>query len=82
MGQMLSECIAMYRAAAIITEKAQVGHLLQSAYVKFMVFNLEHMAREEDILNPILWRYLTDAELQVVTQHSLERQRSIELCES
>jgi hypothetical protein len=64
LGQMLGECIAMYRAAAIITEKAQVGRLLKSAYLKFMVFNLEQMAREEDVLNPILWRYLTDAELK------------------
>ncbi|HTD94104.1 MAG TPA: hypothetical protein VK644_09845 [Chitinophagaceae bacterium] len=70
LGQMLSECIVMYRAAAIITEKAQVGRLLKSAYVKFMMFNVEHMAREEDVLNPIAWRYLTDEELKNVNRES------------
>jgi hypothetical protein len=66
LSQMLGECVSMYGAAAIITEKAQVGKLLQGAYMKFMVFNLEHMGREEEILNPILWRYLTDEELHKV----------------
>jgi hypothetical protein len=31
------------------------------------VFNLEHMAKEEDVLNKILWRYYTDAELMAIT---------------
>jgi len=28
-----------------------------------MVFNLEHMAKEESILNKILWRYYSDEEI-------------------
>ena len=33
-----------------------------------MVFNLEHMAKEEDVLNKILWRYYTDPELMAITR--------------
>lgn len=40
---------------------------LSRAFVQFMVFNLEHMAREEEVINTILWRYYTDAELHEMT---------------
>ena len=33
-----------------------------------MLFNIEHMAKEEYVLNPILWRYYTDAELMAIKQ--------------
>jgi hypothetical protein len=33
-----------------------------------MVFNLEHMAKEETIINKLLWRYYTDGHLHALTQ--------------
>ena len=68
LGQLLAESITYYRASAIITEKAEAGKQIHTSFVKFMVFNLEHMAKEEDILNRILWRYYSDAELMGITQ--------------
>jgi hypothetical protein len=33
-----------------------------------MVFNLEHMGKEEEIINRILWRYYTDADLMAISR--------------
>jgi iron-sulfur cluster repair protein YtfE (RIC family) len=68
LGQLLEESLALYQNAAIITEKAEAGKQIQSAFIKFMVFNIEHMAKEEDVINPILWRYNTDSEIMAITQ--------------
>jgi len=40
---------------------------LNTALMEFIVFNLEHMSREEDIINGILWRYYSDEELHGIT---------------
>lgn len=68
LGQLLSESITNYKNAGVITEKAEAGRQVHNAFVKFMAFNLEHMAKEEDLLNKILWRYYTDADLAAITQ--------------
>jgi hypothetical protein len=38
--------------------------------MQFMIFNLEHMAKEESILNKILWRYYSDDEI-IHIQHKI-----------
>lgn len=68
LGQLLTSSLALYRGAAVITDKAEAGKQVQSAFLKFLVFNLEHMAKEEDILNKILWRYYSDEELKAITE--------------
>ena len=68
LGLLLDESIKLYRNADVITDKADAGRQIQSAFMKFMVFNLEHMAKEEDVINRILWRYYSDAELHEITQ--------------
>jgi hypothetical protein len=68
LGKTLAESIICYHAAPVITEKAEAAKEVQVGFVKFMVFNLEHMAKEEDVLNKILWRYYTDAELMAITR--------------
>ena len=68
LGQLLEESISLYKNSPVITEKAEAGKLVHSAFVKFMVFNLEHMAKEEDVLNRLLWRHYSDAELMAITQ--------------
>lgn len=68
LGQQLTDAIELCRNAPIITEKAQAARVMQSSFEKFMAFNLEHMAKEEDILNRILWRYYTDEELIEMTR--------------
>jgi Hemerythrin HHE cation binding domain len=68
LGELLTASISLYSYAAVITEKGEAGRQIHSAYVKFMVFNLEHMRKEEEIINPLLWRYYTDADLMAITQ--------------
>ncbi len=36
---------------------------LMHAFNAFMTFNIEHMAKEESVLNDRLWRYYSDAEI-------------------
>jgi hypothetical protein len=68
LGSQLNAALAAYRHAAVITDKAEAGREIQLAFSRFLIFNLEHMAKEEDIINQILWRHYTDAELAAVTQ--------------
>jgi len=68
LGKQLVDAIDTCKAAPVITEKAQAAIGIQRAFEKFMAFNLEHMAREEEILNRILWRHYTDEELLAITR--------------
>jgi hypothetical protein len=68
LGKLLAESIMRCKDAPVITEKVEAAKEVQTNFVKFMVFNLEHMAKEEEILNRILWRYYTDAELMAMTR--------------
>lgn len=73
LGELLANAISVYETAAVITEKAEAGRQVQSAFSKFMIFNLEHMAKEEDVINPILWRHYSDGELMGITQDIISR---------
>lgn len=67
LSEALLGTISLYKSAPVITEKIVAAKAIHAAYVKFMVFNLEHMAKEEEVLNPLLWRYYTDSELKAIT---------------
>ncbi|MDB5251057.1 MAG: hypothetical protein JWP27_226 [Flaviaesturariibacter sp.] len=41
-------------------QKILAGQQLTRSFMAFTVFNLEHMAKEEDLVNTILWRYYSD----------------------
>lgn len=71
LGKLLDNAIGSYKEAGVITAKAEAGRQVQLAFSKFMIFNLEHMMKEEELINPILWRHYSDAELQAVTQQIL-----------
>lgn len=68
LGEALAAALATYEAAPVITEKAALAPLIAQSFTRFMVFNLEHMAQEEDLLNKILWRYYSDNELTGITR--------------
>jgi hemerythrin superfamily protein len=68
LGKLLAASMDLYKNAEIITEKAEAGRQVHAAFSKFLLFNIEHMGKEEDVLNPILWRYYTDAELMKITE--------------
>jgi Hemerythrin HHE cation binding domain len=47
--------------------KREIGTAISNAVFEFMLFNLEHMKKEEDVLNKLLWRYYTDEVLHGIT---------------
>ena len=46
--------------------RPEMANVLYKTFVQFMVFNLEHMSKEENILNNILWRYYSDEEILAI----------------
>ena len=66
LGKELNNCIENLENSQSLLEKIIAGKELTKAFVGFMVFNLEHMAKEEDILNKLLWRYYSDDEIKQI----------------
>ena len=66
LGMELNKAVEKLSTGTTSTEKVFVGRELTECFVRFMVFNLEHMAKEEDIINKILWRYYSDDEIKAV----------------
>ena len=51
--------------------RTEMANELTKTFVHFMVFNLEHMSKEENILNKILWRYYSDDEILAIQKKIL-----------
>jgi iron-sulfur cluster repair protein YtfE (RIC family) len=68
LSEKLNSAIIAYRAAPTINEKIAASRQIHIAFTKFLVFNIEHMAKEEEVLNPLLWRYYSDKDLLELTQ--------------
>jgi hypothetical protein len=64
LGQRLTGLMNAWQHAVSTVERTQVGLAIHTAYVEFMVFNLTHMAKEEDIINAALWKHYSDAQIQ------------------
>jgi len=62
------------QVAATDQDKNTWGTVLRPVFVDFVVFNLTHMAKEEEVLNKLLWRYYSDEDLQGITQQILAYQ--------
>ena len=59
----LKNLINIYRNVNFTAELIAMGSAISKAFVEFMVFNLEHMAKEEMLLNPAMWEHYTDEQL-------------------
>jgi hypothetical protein len=68
LAQRLKELMFVYNHSLEDETRIQTGMILNIAFVEMVVYNLQHMAREEDIVNRLLWRYYTDIELKQLTQ--------------
>jgi hypothetical protein len=58
--------INIYSSLKADEERIQLGSALRKAFVDFLAFNLVHMAKEEDIINNLLWRYYTDDQIRAI----------------
>jgi hypothetical protein len=68
----LKHLLNIFRTAENDPDKLMCGSAIAKAFVEFMVFNLEHMAREELIINEVLWKEYTDGEIQFLTRKITE----------
>lgn len=68
LGQRLGGLLTVLAKAVGEESKLEAGAAINKAFVEFMVFNLEHMAKEEDIINKALWKHYSDHELHGLTQ--------------
>jgi hypothetical protein len=64
----LRNLLNIYRHLNFSEERIACGSAIAKAFVEFMVFNLEHMAKEELKLLPVLWENYTDAQLMAINQ--------------
>jgi hypothetical protein len=74
LGQQLQNGIDKVTASKGMLAHIVSGRELTEAFIEFMVFNLKHMAKEEDIINKVLWRYYSDDDIRLIamriTQHT------------
>jgi hemerythrin-like domain-containing protein len=66
LGSQLNDAVKKVLDSDTESQKTTSGRELTESFVRFMVFNLNHMAKEEDIINKILWRYYSDDEIKAV----------------
>ena len=71
LGEHLQKWVTAFEYAVAPSAKQSIGDELVKSFIGFMVFNLRHMAKEEQVINPLLWRYYTDEELHAITQKIL-----------
>jgi len=59
----LKNLLNIYRNVNFTAEMIAMGSAISKAFVEFMIFNLEHMAKEEMLLNSVMWQHYTDEQL-------------------
>jgi len=62
----LRTLVNIYGSLTTDEERIQLGSALRKAFVDFLAFNLVHMAKEEDIINNLLWRYYSDDQIRAI----------------
>jgi hypothetical protein len=60
-----------FKQAVSDDEKVNAGNAISDAFVEFIVFNLKNMAKEENVLNELLWNYFTDEQLKNIAQETM-----------
>ena len=70
----LRTLVKIYDSLQTDEEKIQLGSAMRKAFVDFLSFNLVHMAKEEDIINNLLWRYYTDQQIQAIERRIIANQ--------
>ena len=68
LSEKLRGLLTVYNHAVKTEVKIETGQAINHAFTGFMIFNLEHMAKEETVLNKVLWRYYSDAEIMDISK--------------
>lgn len=72
LGNRLKHLVNIIGAARKDEEKIICGSAISKAFVQFMIFNLEHIAKEEIFINQALWKHYTDEQLILANQKLVE----------
>lgn len=64
----LQKCLAHFTETNTTVQNQAAGHSLLQSFNSFLAFNVEHMKKEETIVNDCLWRYYSDEQLQKKVQ--------------
>jgi hypothetical protein len=67
LSQQLKDLLFVYTHSEMDETRVQTGFAISLAFTAFLVFNLNHMAKEEKVLNKLLWRYYSDEQLHQLT---------------
>lgn len=67
LGNRMSILLHIFNSCTVEQEQLVAAGAIRSAFIEFMIFNLQHMAKEEIKLNELLWKYYTDEELKNIT---------------
>jgi hemerythrin-like domain-containing protein len=63
LGERLKHLLNVFEATQNDEERLYAGSAITKAFREFMVFNLNHMAKEELEITQVLWSHYTDQEL-------------------
>jgi DUF438 domain-containing protein len=74
LGSKLRTLVTMFDSVQTDEDRLQLGSAIRKSFVEFLTFNLEHMAKEEDIINNLLWRYYTDDEIRAIEYQIVSKQ--------
>lgn len=66
MGKKLEALLKDFTNTSLPLEQVAISTGIVSLFEEFTVFTIRHMAREESLVNKMLWRYYTDTELQKI----------------
>lgn len=67
LGNKLITLTRIYGSLEQDETRDELGSAIRLAFTEFLVFNLQHMAKEEKELNQKLWKYFSDDELHSIT---------------
>jgi hypothetical protein len=68
LAEKLRTLLATFEKAETTQARLETGHAILHSFIAFLAFNLEHMAKEETVLNSRLWRYYSDPEIIAINQ--------------
>lgn len=66
LGRKLERLVSDFTIVSLPLEKVAVSTELVATFEEYTLIHILHMAREEQVVNRILWRYYTDTELQKI----------------
>lgn len=68
LAEKLRGLLDIFEKQSLMSDRLDTGNAILHSFIGFMTFNLDHMGKEETVLNERLWRYYSDAELMTLNQ--------------